>query len=109
MATLRQDKNEDEIIKKTVEFATLVKTLLPGHFLDTEAEKDQGVKKLEALKPRIEQRLTAIEEQRTVLQLQLDQLAQHFQLVTVAFQKLQLDQEELTTFLGNEGLDDRTF
>lgn len=102
-----QGKKDDELIKKTVEFATLVKNLLPEHFPG--AEKNDQAARLESLKPRIARRLTAIDKHKEELQLQMDQLAEGFQQVNEAFKQLKLHQDELTDLLGREGLDNRTF
>ncbi|KAI4603659.1 hypothetical protein KJ359_003476 [Pestalotiopsis sp. 9143b] len=102
-----QGKKDDELIKKTVEFATLVKNLLPEHFPG--AEKNDQAARLESLKPRIARRLTAIDKHKEELQLQMDQLAEGFRQVNEAFKQLKLHQDELTDLLGREGLDNRTF
>ncbi|KAI0173842.1 hypothetical protein BJ166DRAFT_586688 [Pestalotiopsis sp. NC0098] len=92
-------KNENEVIKRTVEFAALIKDLLPGEFPEQSQSRD-----LEILQPHIESRIAAIEKQKSVLRHQIDEIAATLRGVTQAFEKLCMASDDLNSFLGQQGL-----
>ncbi|ETS81488.1 hypothetical protein PFICI_06490 [Pestalotiopsis fici W106-1] len=103
-----QSKKDDKLVlEKTVEFVTLVTKLMPEEFDGTENARQVAL--IEKYKPAIANRLTAIDEQREELQVQLDELGRNFEQVTEAFSQLKVDQDKLADFLGRAGLDVRTF